>query len=67
MINLVINCKGEVLKSKIDTKKIQSNIKSEIESAFKMLRIWKKRKYNGETDSSILITFKIENGVISLK
>jgi tRNA 2-selenouridine synthase SelU len=67
MINLVINCKGAVLKSEIDTKKIQPDVKSEIENAFKMLRIWTKRKYNGETDSSILITFKIENGVIRLK
>ncbi len=67
IINLIINCKGEVLKSEIDTKKIQPDIKSEIEDAFKMLRIWKKIKYNGETDSSILITFKIENGVICLK
>ena len=67
MINLVLNCKGEVLKSKIDAKKIQSDIKSEIENAFKTLRIWKEKKYNGEIDCSILITFKIENGVIRLK
>ncbi|MCB0399808.1 MAG: hypothetical protein KDD26_09350 [Winogradskyella sp.] len=67
MINIVLNCKGDVLKSEIDAKKIDHNIKNEIENTFKMLTIWKKRKYNGGTDSSILISFKIENGMISLK
>jgi hypothetical protein len=67
MINIVLNCKGDVLKSEIDAIKIDHNIKNEIENTFKMLTIWKKRKYNGVTDSSILISFKIENGMISLK
>ena len=67
MINIVLNCKGDVLKSEIDAKIIESNIKNEIENAFRMLSIWKKRKYNGSIDSSILISFKVENGIISLK
>ena len=68
MIGLVINCKGEVVKCKIDNKTKSPELDSQIEAVFNALGIWKAGKLNGkEVDTSWLFSFKIKNGKFVLE
>ena len=66
MINLLINCKGEVVKCEMDNKTQSTILDKQIEEVFNSLGIWKAAKLNGkEVDSSKLFSFVIKNGKIS--
>jgi hypothetical protein len=66
MIGLVINCKGEVVKCKMDNKTKSAELDKQIEAVFNSLGEWKSGKLNGKNvDSSELFSFKIKKGVIS--
>ena len=66
MIGLVINCKGEVVKCKMDNKTKRPELDKQIEDVFNSLGEWKAGKLNGkEVDSSKLYSFKIKKGKIT--
>jgi hypothetical protein len=63
MIGLVINCKGEVVKCKMDNKTKSPELDKQIEVVFNSLGSWKAGKLNGkEVDTSRLFSFKIKDG-----
>jgi len=65
MIGLFINCKGEVVKCKIDNKTKDPELDKQIEAVFNSLGEWKAGKLSGkEVDSYRLFSFKIKNGKI---
>jgi hypothetical protein len=62
MIGLVINCKGEVVKCKMDNKTKSTELDKQIEAVFNTLGSWKAGRLNGkEVDTSRLFSFKIKN------
>lgn len=66
MMGLVINCKGEVVKCKMDNKTRTPELDKQIEDVFNSLGVWKAGKLNGkEVDTSRLFSFKIKNGKIT--
>jgi hypothetical protein len=66
MIGLVINCKGAVVKCKMDNKTQSPDLDIQIEVVFNSLGSWKAGKLNGKTvDSSRLFSFEIKNGTIT--
>ena len=66
MMGLVINCKGEVVQSKMDNKTKSPELDKQMELVFNSLGSWKAGKLNDkEVDSSILFSFKIKNGKVS--
>lgn len=66
MIGLVINCKGEVVKCKMDNKTKTPELDKQIEDVFNSLGKWTTGKLNGkEVDTSRLFSFKIKNGKIT--
>ncbi|HEX5168474.1 MAG TPA: hypothetical protein VFW11_04830 [Cyclobacteriaceae bacterium] len=66
MIGLIINCRGEVVKCKMDNKTKKSELDKQIEDVFNSLGAWKAGKLNGkEVDTSKLFSFKIRNGKFS--
>jgi hypothetical protein len=66
MIGLVVSCKGEVVKCKMDNKTKNPELDKQIEAVFNSLGEWKAGKLNGKNiDSSELFSFKIKKGVIS--
>jgi hypothetical protein len=63
MIGLVINCKGEVVRSKMSNKTKSPELDQQIEATFNSLGTWKAGRFNGkEVDTSLLFSFKIKNG-----
>jgi hypothetical protein len=67
MVNMVINCKGEVVKCEIDNKTRHSELDQQIVAVFNSLGKWKPGKINGEkVDTSRLWSFKIKDGQISI-
>jgi len=63
MIGLVINCKGEVVKCKMDNKTKSIELDKQIEAVFNSFGTWKTGKLNGkEVDTSRLFSFNIKNG-----
>ena len=66
MIGLVINCKGKVVKCKMDNKTKNAELDKQIEAVFNSLGEWKSGKLHGKNvDSSELFSFKIKKGVLS--
>ena len=67
MIGIIINCKGEVVQCKMDNKTKSKELDKQIEIVFSSLGEWKAGKLNGkEIDSSILFSFKIKKGKITV-
>ena len=67
MVNLILNCKGEVLICRIDNKTKSADLDSQIVAVFNSLGVWKPGKLDGkEVDSTLLYSFKIKKGVITL-
>ncbi|MGL5892649.1 MAG: hypothetical protein ACRC3B_22340 [Bacteroidia bacterium] len=63
MINLIISCKGELVKCKMDNHTSSTELDKQIEAVFNSLGPWKAGKLNGkEVDSSQLFSFNIKNG-----
>ena len=67
MVNLVINCKGELVQCKInDTKEKTKELDEQIVAVFKSLGVWKTGTINGkEVDSADHFTFQIKNGILT--
>jgi hypothetical protein len=66
MIGLIINCKGEVVKCKMDNNTGNIDLDKQIEAVFNSLGSWKAGKLNKkEVDSSRLFSFKIENSTFT--
>lgn len=67
MMGLVINCKGDVVKCKMDNKTKSPELDQQIEAVFNSLGEWKAGKLNNRNvDTSKLFSFKIEQGKIAL-
>lgn len=65
MIGLIINCKGEVIKCKMDNKTKNTELDKQIEAVFNSLGKWVSGKLNGKNvDSTRLYSFKIKKGKI---
>lgn len=63
MIGLVINCKGELVKCKMDNKTKSKELDKQIEAVFNSLGDWKPGKLDRKkVDSSQLFSFKIKKG-----
>ncbi len=68
MIDLLINCKGEVVQCKMDTKTKDKNLDKQIEAIFNTLGEWKAGKLDGQSvDSSLLYSFKIKKGKVTFE
>ncbi len=68
MVNIIINCKGEIVQCKIDNKTRHSELDGQIVAVFNSLGKWTAGKLNGDkVDTSKLWSFTITNGVISIK
>ena len=69
MVNIVVNCKGEVVKVRIDNKTKSEELDAQVLAVFNSLGgIWKAGKLNGENvDSSRLWSFEIKKGKILLE
>lgn len=68
MIGLVINCKGDVVKCKMDNKTKSPELDTQIENVFNSLGVWKAGKLDKkEVDTSQLFSFKIKNGKFSFE
>jgi len=67
MVNLIINCKGEMVRCQIDNKTQSPELDAQIVAVFAALKNWSPGKINGKAvDTSVLISFKINKGKISL-
>ena len=63
MIGLIINCKGELIHSKMDNETKSQELDRQIEQVFSSLGEWKAGKLNGKSvDSSKLFSFIIKKG-----
>jgi hypothetical protein len=67
MVNIIINCNGEVVQCEIDNKTRHSELDKQIVAVFNSLGKWKPGKVNGDkVDTSRLWSFEIKNGEISI-
>jgi hypothetical protein len=67
MVNVIINCKGEVVQCEIDNKTRHPELDKQIVAVFNSLGNWKPGKVNGDkVDTSRLWSFEIKNGVITI-
>ena len=67
MMGLIINCKGEVVKCEINNKTQSEELDKQIEAAFRQLTNWQVGTLHGNpVDNSVLMSFKIKNGVFIL-
>ena len=63
MVNIIINCKGEVVQCEIDNKTKHPELDQQIVAVFASLGKWKPGKLNGkEVDTSRLWSFEIKDG-----
>jgi hypothetical protein len=68
MVNIIINCKGEVVKCEIDTKTGNAELDKQIVAVFNSLGQWKPGKLNGKkVDTARLWSFEINKGEIILE
>ena len=67
MVNLIINCKGELVRCEIDNKTKSSELDSQIVAVFAELKTWTAGKVNNNSvDTVVLYSFTIKNGKITL-
>lgn len=67
MVNIIINCKGEVVKCEMDNKTKSSELDKQIVAVFNSLGNWKPGKVNGSNvDTVKLWSFEIRKGQISI-
>jgi hypothetical protein len=68
MVNIIINCEGEVVKCEIDNKTKYPEPDNQIVAVFNSPGKWKPGKLNGKNvDSSRLWSFDIVNGKITVQ
>lgn len=67
MVNLIINCKGQLVKCEIDNKTKSPELDNQIVAVFKELKTWTAGKINNRyVDTVVLYSFTIKNGKIIL-
>ncbi len=67
MVNLIINCEGKMVRCEIDNKTQSPELDKQIVAIFSKMKNWEAGTVNGKpVDTSVLYSFKIENGIISL-
>ena len=67
MVGIWINCKGEVVKCKMDNKTKDATLDSQIVAVFRELGKWEAGKLNGKpVDTLRLFSFEIKKGKISV-
>lgn len=67
MVNLIINCKGEMVKCEIDNKTKSPELDSQIVAVFAELKVWTAGKVNGKSvDTVVLYCFTIKGGKITV-
>ena len=67
MVNLIVNCRGKMVRCEIDNKTQSPELDQQIVDVFSTMVDWKAGTVNGQpVDTSVLYSFKIKNGVISL-
>jgi hypothetical protein len=65
IINLIVNCKGEMVRCQIDNKTKSPELDSQIVAVFATMKSWKAATVNGQAvDSAVLFSFTIKNGKI---
>ena len=65
MLNIIINCKGEMVRCEIDNKTKSTDLDNEILAVFLKMKVWKAAKMGSKSvDSMVLYSFTIENGKI---
>lgn len=65
MLNIIINCKGEMVRCEIDNKTKSADLDNEILAVFLKMKVWKAAKMGSKSvDSMVLYSFTIENGKI---
>lgn len=66
MVNLIVNCKGEMVRCQISNKTKSDELDEQVVAVFSKMVNWKAGTLNGNpVDTSVLYSFKVENGVIS--
>lgn len=67
MVNLIVNCKGELVSCQIDNKTKSPELDAQIVAVFSNLKIWKAAIVNNKSvDSAVLYSFTIKNGTITV-
>ncbi|MEZ5013981.1 MAG: hypothetical protein R2794_06785 [Chitinophagales bacterium] len=67
MVNLIVNCEGELVRCEIDNKTKSPELDSQIVAVFAELKTWTAGKINNNyVDTSVLYSFTIKNGIIYL-
>jgi len=67
MVSLIVNCKGEMVRCKIDNKTKSPELDSQIVAVFAKLKTWTPGKINGKSvDTVVLYSFTIKDGKITL-
>jgi hypothetical protein len=67
MVGLVINCKGQMVQCRTSNKTQSPELDEQIVAVFAQMKNWEAGTYNGKrVDTSVLYSFTIENGKISL-
>lgn len=67
MVNLIVNCKGELVKCEIDNKTKSPELDDQIVAVFAEMKIWTAGKVdNKPVDTVVLYSFEIKNGKVIL-
>lgn len=66
-VNLIVNCKGEMVKCSIDNKSSSDELNQQVLAVFANLKKWKPGTIqNKPVDTVVLYSFTVKNGKISL-
>lgn len=67
MVNLIINCKGEMVRCQIDNETKSPELDEQIVAVFSKLKKWTPGKLHEKSvDTMVLYSFKIKNGKIDI-
>lgn len=67
MVRMIVNCRGEMVQCEIDNKTTSPELDQQIVDVFSTLTTWTPATVHGQpVDSSVLYSFTIENGNITL-
>ena len=67
MVNLIVNCEGKMVRCQIDNKTQSPELDQQIVDVFSKMIDWKAGTVNGKpVDTSVIYSFEIKNGIISL-
>lgn len=67
MVNLIINCEGELVRCEVGNKTKSPELDSQIQAVFATLKTWTAGKINDKSvDTVVMYSFTIENGKINI-